>query len=104
MAATFMMKLVMIMTKKAMLITKTNQLAFLNMHQPVDGQPLGRFRLPEAEADAHGPAEEEDDVPGNVFQVLDVKDSDNEKENGGNENDGRFVERLQGRDEMTAGT
>ena len=64
MAATFMMKLVMSSTKKLMPSTKTQPGSILQVSQPVDGQPLGGAGLPEAEADAHGAAEEQDDVPG----------------------------------------
>jgi hypothetical protein len=80
MAATFMMKLVIIMTKKAMLMVNTNQLAFLEHDQPVDGQPLGGPGLPEAETDAHGAGKQQDDVPGNGLQIVDVQDAGDEKQ------------------------
>jgi hypothetical protein len=65
MAATFMMKLVIIMTKKGDAHDKDEPAGFLEHGQPVDGHPLGRPGLPEAEPDAHGAGKQQDDVPGN---------------------------------------
>jgi hypothetical protein len=63
-----------------MLMTKTNQW-ILEHGQPVHGHPLGRAGLPEAETDTHGAGKQQDDVPGNLFQVIDIQQAGGEKEN-----------------------
>ena len=52
---------------------------------------------PQAEADGHGPGKEEDDVPGNVLQVVDVQDLEDEEEDGGAQGQGRLVQEGQAR-------
>ena len=92
MAATFMMKLVMISTKKATPSTKTNQWAFLKQGQPVDRHPFGRSGLPETVPDAHRSGKKKHDVPGYQFQVVNVQDFQDKEEYRGNEKDSRLVQ------------
>ena len=40
----------------------------------IRSHPFGRPGVPEAEADGHGAGKEQNNIPGNFFQVVDIKD------------------------------
>ncbi len=66
-------------------------MGLLKHSQPINGHPFGRTGFPQAKADTHGPGEQQDDIPGHHFQVIDIQDSGYEKQDRGEQNDGCFM-------------
>ena len=80
MAATFMMKLVMHQDEEGDGQDEHQPGGLLEPADPMHRQPFRRLGVTEAEADGHGPAEEQDDVPGDGLQVFHGEGAGEEEE------------------------
>ena len=75
----------------------------LEHDQPVDRHPFGCAGFPQTEADAHGTCKEQDDIPGNFFQIVNSENADNKEQDGGDQDNGGLVKNLEGRDKRAQG-
>ena len=66
-----MMKFVMIKDEGSDTQNKYQPVSMLEHDKPFNRHPLCCACLPETETDAHGAAEQKDDVPWNIFKLFD---------------------------------
>ena len=97
MAATFIMKLGHYHHEKSDTHNEHEPGGFLKHGKPVYSKPFGRASVPQAKADAHGPTKQKDNIPWNRFKIFHIQDSGNKEKDGGDQDDGGFVDRLKGR-------
>ena len=95
MAAAVVRKLVTTCTSKANAITNTSQWTCGKSVRHLIATHLAAPVSQKTEAHAHGSAEEEDDVPGNLFQLPDRQNPGDEKEDRGRQDNRAFIQPRQ---------